>query len=109
VILRELMKDKLPRSVISKAKIGLDIPVHDWFRGHLRPLLLDTLTQKAVNDSGLFHWPYIELLLTRHMQRKANYGYHLWGLLTLFLWMKRWNIETRKEIGVTEEISTVSA
>jgi asparagine synthase (glutamine-hydrolysing) len=109
VILRELMKDKLPRSVISKAKIGLDIPVHDWFRGHLRSLLLDTLTQKAVNDSGLFHWPYIELLLTRHMQRKANYGYHLWGLLTLFLWMKRWNIETRKEIETAEEISTVSA
>jgi asparagine synthase (glutamine-hydrolysing) len=109
VILRELMKDKLPRSVISKAKIGLDIPVHDWFRGHLRQLLLDTLTQKTVNDSGLFHWPYIELLLARHMQRKANYGYHLWGLLTLFLWMKRWNIETRKEIEVTEEISTVPA
>jgi asparagine synthase (glutamine-hydrolysing) len=21
-------------------------------------------------------------------------GYHLWGLMTLFLWMKRWNISS---------------
>jgi asparagine synthase (glutamine-hydrolysing) len=109
VILRELMKDKLPRSVISKKKIGLDIPVHDWFRGHLRPLLVDTLTQKAVNDSGLFRWAYIESLMSRHMQRKANYGYHLWGLLTLFLWMKRWNINTTEQIEGVEEISILSA
>jgi asparagine synthase (glutamine-hydrolysing) len=95
--------------VISKKKIGLDIPVHDWFRGHLRPLLVDTLTQKAVNDSGLFRWAYIESLMSRHMQRKANYGYHLWGLLTLFLWMKRWNINTTEQIEGVEEISILSA
>jgi asparagine synthase (glutamine-hydrolysing) len=29
------------------------------------------------------------------MERRANLGYHLWGLLTLFLWLKRWKIETR--------------
>jgi len=26
------------------------------------------------------------------MERRANLGYHLWGLLILFLWMKQWNI-----------------
>jgi asparagine synthase (glutamine-hydrolysing) len=27
------------------------------------------------------------------MERRINAGYHLWGLLTLFLWMKRWGVE----------------
>ena len=27
------------------------------------------------------------------MERRINVGYHLWGLLTLFLWMKRWKVE----------------
>jgi asparagine synthase (glutamine-hydrolysing) len=27
------------------------------------------------------------------MERRINAGYHLWGLLTLFLWMKRWKVE----------------
>jgi asparagine synthase (glutamine-hydrolysing) len=31
------------------------------------------------------------------MERRANLGYHLWGLLTLFLWMKRWNIQPPQE------------
>jgi asparagine synthase (glutamine-hydrolysing) len=27
------------------------------------------------------------------MERRINAGFHLWGLLTLFLWMKRWKVE----------------
>src|SRR5207237_2991078 len=33
VILKELMRDKLPASVLRRPKTGLDIPVHDWLRG----------------------------------------------------------------------------
>ena len=96
-ILRRLMRDKLPRSVLHRPKIGFDIPIHEWFRGVLRPLLLQTLTEEAVVASGLFHWPYVRRLLHDHLQRRANLGYHLWGLLVLFIWMKRWNIETAIE------------
>jgi asparagine synthase (glutamine-hydrolysing) len=31
------------------------------------------------------------------MERRANLGYHLWGLLILFLWIKQWNIQTIPE------------
>ena len=27
-----------------------------------------------------------------HLNRRRNYGYHLWGLLTLFLWIRQWKI-----------------
>ncbi len=109
VVLRELMGDKLPQNILTKKKHGLDIPVHGWLRGHLKPLLLDTLNKRAVEESGLFRWSYIESILTQHLQRKANYGYHLWGLLMLFLWIKQWKIECNLELQVTEEYSTVSA
>ena len=32
LILRELMKDKLPSSVLTRSKQGFDIPTHHWFR-----------------------------------------------------------------------------
>jgi asparagine synthase (glutamine-hydrolysing) len=99
-VLRRLMQNKLPESVLRRPKIGFDIPIHDWFRGVLRPLLLDTLSEDAVTSSKLFHWPYVRQLLDDHLQRRANLGYHLWGLLVLFIWMKRWNIETA--IGESE-------
>ncbi len=93
-ILRELMKDKLPKRILKRPKEGLDIPAHGWLRGPLRELLLDTLTESEVRRTGLFEWKYVERLLTDHLLRRANYGYHLWGLLTLFLWMRHWDIRT---------------
>jgi asparagine synthase (glutamine-hydrolysing) len=91
------MQNKLPPSVLRRPKIGFDIPIHEWFRGVLRPLLLETLSQEAVASSNLFRWPYVRHLLDAHLERRANLGYHLWGLLVLFIWMKRWNIETAVE------------
>jgi asparagine synthase (glutamine-hydrolysing) len=96
-ILRRLMQDKLPYSVLHRPKIGFDIPIHEWFRGVLRPLLLSTLTQEAVEASGIFYWPSVRRLLDDHLERRANLGYHLWGLVVLFIWIKRWNIETAIE------------
>lgn len=94
IVLRRLMKNKLPDVILQRPKIGFDIPVHDWLRHSLKPLLLDTLTKDVIRSSQIFHWPYVERLLQEHFNRKANWGYHLWGLMTLFLWMRRWNIET---------------
>ena len=96
-VLRRLMQDKLPESVLRRPKIGFDIPIHDWFRGVLRQLLLETLSEDAITSSKLFDWPYVRRLLDDHLERRANLGYHLWGLLVLFIWMKRWNIETAIE------------
>ena len=93
-ILRRLMKGKVPPAVLSRKKEGFDIPAHEWFRGPLRQLLLDTLTRDAVVQSDLFHWPHVERMIRDHLERRANLGYHLWGLLTLFLWMKRWDIQS---------------
>ena len=108
LLLRKLMKDKLPQSILAKKKQGLDIPVHDWLRGHLKPLLLDTLNRKTVEESGLVYWPHLDSLIKLHMERKANYGYHLWGMLMLFLWIKQWKIQCGQDIQALEDFSTVS-
>ena len=91
-VLRRLMQDKLPPNVLRRPKIGFDIPIHEWFRGVLQPMLLDTLSEEAVRASELFNWNAVEQLVRDHLERKANLGYHLWGLMVLLLWMKQWNI-----------------
>jgi len=92
-ILKELMRGKLPESVLQRKKTGFDIPTHDWFRGPLRGLLMDTLSSEAIEGTGIFEAGAIHALIRDHMERRINIGYHLWGLLTLFLWMKRWKVE----------------
>ncbi|HEV2202103.1 MAG TPA: asparagine synthase (glutamine-hydrolyzing) [Bryobacteraceae bacterium] len=92
-VLRELMRGKLPAAVLKRGKEGFDIPAHHWLRTTLRPLLTETLSEKNVRASGLFSWDAVEGIVRSHVERRANFGYHLWGLLVLFLWMKRWQIE----------------
>jgi asparagine synthase (glutamine-hydrolysing) len=103
-VLRRLMHDRLPKAVTSHRKTGFDIPVHDWLRNHLRTLLRDTVTERAVRDSGLFRWQSIQNMLDAHMQRKVNYGYHLWALLMLFLWIERWNLQTGQHFEAAWEL-----
>jgi asparagine synthase (glutamine-hydrolysing) len=112
LILRRLMKAKLPASVLSRSKNGLDIPTHDWLRGPLRPFLEDTLSPEAVKQTGLFRPEAIAGLIQDHMGRRANFGFHLWGLMILFLWMKHWNIQISSELTLpfaAEEIASKPA
>jgi asparagine synthase (glutamine-hydrolysing) len=94
IVLKELMKGKLPPAILRHKKTGLDIPAHEWLRGPLRPLLVETLETGAAEHADLFHAPAIHNCLRRHLERRANLGYQLWGLMVLFLWMKRWRIQT---------------
>jgi asparagine synthase (glutamine-hydrolysing) len=93
-VLRDLMRGKLPPSILARPKEGFDIPAHRWFRGALRGLMEDTLSPEAVRSTGLFRVEAVESIKRAHLKRRANYGYPLWALVTLFLWMKRWNVET---------------
>jgi asparagine synthase (glutamine-hydrolysing) len=94
VILKELMKGKLPGLVLSRSKVGFDIPAHEWLRGPLRQMLTDTLKDGLASFGDLFRASEVDTFLERHLRRESNVGYHLWGLLVLFLWMKKWRIQT---------------
>lgn len=92
-LMRELLKTKLPALILDRKKEGLDIPAHEWLRGPLKPLVDETLSNESVEAAGVLQPEFVQNLIRRHNAREANLGYHLWGLLTLHLWMKRWNIE----------------
>jgi asparagine synthase (glutamine-hydrolysing) len=95
VILRRLMQDKLPAAILSRKKIGFDIPAHDWFRGPLRPLLEEAAAYASAEHGDFFQIPKIQACMRAHFDRRANLGYNLWGLMTLFFWMQKWRIQTR--------------
>jgi asparagine synthase (glutamine-hydrolysing) len=105
-ILKELMRERLPKSVLARKKEGFDIPAHDWFRSRLRPMLEDTVTRKSVESTGLFHWPAVERLMADHFARRINAGYQLWGLLTLFLWIERWGVQPARMPDTSEAFFT---
>ncbi len=95
VILRNLMRAKLAPAILKRKKIGFDIPTHDWFRGPLRPLLEEAVAFASAEHGEFFQISRIEAHVQAHLDRRANLGYHLWGLMILFFWMKKWRIQTK--------------
>ena len=92
-LLKELMKDKLPQKILQRKKVGFDIPAHEWLRGPLLTMLRQTLDDGLRDYAEVFRPNAIQDYVRRHTERRINVGYHLWGLLILFLWMKRWRIQ----------------
>ncbi len=106
VVLKELMRPKLPAAVVGHSKIGFDIPAHEWFHGPLKSMLLDTLEMAEGEHSEVFDFAVVRRYARLHLDRKINVGYHLWGLLMLFLWMKRWKIQSSASRGAISHHET---
>ena len=94
IVLRSLMKKRLPAPVLRQKKIGFDIPAHEWLRGPLRPLLEEMRATGEKAHGGALRPGVMDACIQDHLSRRANFGYHLWGMLILFLWMRKWQIQT---------------
>jgi asparagine synthase (glutamine-hydrolysing) len=89
-LLRDAFKNDLPPQVFKRRKMGFAVPIGEWFRGELRPLLHETL---GVSDSFArqhFHRPTIDRLLSEHHASQADHSQRLYALLMLELWW-RWS------------------
>lgn len=102
VILRHLMKNKLPASILKRKKVGFDIPAHEWLRGPLRNLMRDAVEMGLSTYPEVFNRSAIEACVTQHLARAQNLGYHIWGLMILFMWMQRWNIQAGQPAVLAE-------
>ena len=98
LVLKELMKSRLPASIVQRKKIGFDIPTHDWLRGTLRSMMMESLASAEAEHSQLFNFETIRNYMQLHLDRRINIGYHLWGLVILFLWMKRWKVQSEPSL-----------
>ncbi len=89
-ILKEAMKNKLPRSIIHKTKHGFAAPVGIWFRKELKNKLFDIFDKKKIEKEGIFSYDYINNLLTGHINGKADYSREIWSLFVFHLWYRKW-------------------
>ncbi len=102
VILKHLMRNKLPDSVLTRKKVGFDIPAHEWLRGPLRKFMVDVLEAGLSSYPELFNRTAIQRCMTDHLERVQNLGYNLWGLMILFLWMQKWQVQTAQSEVLAE-------
>jgi asparagine synthase (glutamine-hydrolysing) len=89
-LLRKALAGRLPDAIINRPKKGFGFPVSKWFRGELRGLLLDTLSEERLRRQGLFEPSYVTGLIDDHLAGRRDNRKPLWTLLIFQLWHQQY-------------------
>lgn len=85
-LLRSALDGLLPRVVLQKKKVGLEMPYSQWLRNELCDMAEEMLFDSRLNSTGLFNLDGIRRLWEEHQNAKVDHGRILWGLMNYFLW-----------------------
>lgn len=88
-ILRKAIADMVPPTVLHRPKKGFGVPIADWLKGRLNPLLREKLDPQRLNEQGIFESVYIQRLIHEHENGTASHHKQLWTLLVFQLWFDR--------------------
>ena len=66
--------------------MGFGVPLDSWFRGPLREMLSDHLSDRRFLDRGVVSPSFVQHLLDEHMSGRRNNGLWLWALLMFEMW-----------------------
>ena len=88
VLLKQVMRGKLPDEIIDRPKKGFGIPLSAWLRKELRPLMEDMLAPDTLRQQGFFRPDEVARLMREHLDGRANHRKLLWTLMVFQLWMR---------------------
>jgi asparagine synthase (glutamine-hydrolysing) len=87
-MLREAFAQDLPAWVFKRKKMGFAVPIGEWFRGPLRPMLHDHLFARDSFAAQHFNSGFIRQLVDEHDQLRVDHSQRLYALLMLELWWR---------------------
>ncbi len=85
-LLKKAMAKRLPQEVLTRGKEGFSIPIKNWLKDELRPMMDELLSPERVRREGLFNPAYVEKLKTQHVSGAANHSHQLWPLMVFQIW-----------------------
>ena len=91
-ILREAMKQLLPKNILRRPKVGFRVPVNEWFQGPMKDYLFDHLTGSGSITKVYYHQKELNKVLEEHVQAKQNHEKLLWTLLNLEIFHRRYQM-----------------
>jgi asparagine synthase (glutamine-hydrolysing) len=81
---RQLAAEMLPPWAARTPKLHHTIPIGHWFRGPLREMLEDYLSEPLLRDH--FDTKIIERLKEEHVSGEADHTFRLWALVSFVAW-----------------------
>jgi asparagine synthase (glutamine-hydrolysing) len=87
-ILRNAVRALLPPEILDKRKTGFGVPLAQWFRGELAPLLHELLLDERCRRRNLLSPVFLRRMVDEHLHGVRDWSNRLWALVFLEAWFR---------------------
>ena len=88
-IFKQALSGQLSSDLLNRPKMGFSIPLASWFRGELRSFFETKVLAQDAFIQHIFDPKPIRLWWAQHQRGTRNYDAHLWALLVLECWGRK--------------------
>lgn len=87
-VLRDALRDLVPREILTRRKMGFPVPLGRWFRDPFRSVVGEFVLGPRALARGFFDPSRLARLAEEHRTGFADHGDRLWLLVNLEIWMR---------------------
>ncbi|RJO70199.1 MAG: asparagine synthase (glutamine-hydrolyzing) [Myxococcales bacterium] len=87
-VLKRALERHLPKSLVHRRKQGFGVPLAEWFRRDLRPLVETELSEASLRAGGVYRPAAVRALLDEHLSGRRNHSANLWQMLAFVIWRR---------------------
>ena len=91
-LIKKLAMRFLPGDLVRRKKHGFTLPLDEWFRGPLKEIAKESVSELFKLSDSL-NAKYYKEQVSRHFQGKANNGDKIWSIIVLTAWAKKYQIK----------------
>ena len=93
-LLKKIMANKLPESVLKRRKAGWHTPIAAWFQCELKEMVrTEILSSSFLKET--FRADALNKILTEHFSGRRTHSFKIWSLLVLKNWASGFGLDTK--------------
>ena len=107
-VMKEALRTVLPRDILERKKRGFGTPMGAWLKGDLAPMLRDFLSERSIEERGVFRYAEVDKLIRAHEANQIDGTDRLLALLNFEIWARVY-LDSRAPEDVVDELQDAAA
>ncbi|MEQ8628961.1 asparagine synthase (glutamine-hydrolyzing) [Ekhidna sp.] len=87
-VLRQAMKEHIPKKIIDRKKQGFSAPDESWYRGENAAYIKELLLNKKTVSADFINQDYINTVVDEHINDHVNHRLLIWSFMNFEWWCR---------------------